>query len=434
MKRLLIFSLVLWALVQMMEGKGHANGVIRDSIGTISSGRGGTNIAASDNSALIHDNPSALSRMPGLNWEFTLDLLSTNIDYKDPQNDKKAKDQILALPALAGAYKSPKSNMAFGLMVFYPAGFAAEYDLIHGVYGEQTYKSEVSLLKVMPAFAWQVNDKISIGAAIGPAFQSTKLTMPFTFQTGTLAGTPALINLETAGTGYTWNLGMQYQFSEKLSLGAVYISKTSVALKGDMDVDVTGHPVLEPLLASAGAGPTANYDLKMDFTWPQIIGGGIAYVPGSGHRIFTDIQWYGWASAFDDLRLKLSNGNNAGINALSGGSSLEDTLPLDWKNSYALKLGYEYHSEKNTFQGGYIFNRNPVPTSTLTPLIPGILEHALSLGYDHKGQHWILSSAYQYSFGPKESVGTSKIIGGDFDNSTMEVNAHWIFFNLMYRY
>lgn len=438
MRRLLILFLMIWTSIQMMEGMGYANGVIRDSIGTISSGRGGTNIAASDNSALINDNPAGLSRMSGFNWALTMDLLSPNITYKDPQNDKKAKNQVNPLPALAGAYKGEGSNMAFGLMVFYPAGFAAEYDLIHGgnlpIYGEQTYRSEASLLKVMPAVAYQVTYRLSLGAAIGPAFQSTELDMPFTFQTGSLSGTPALIDLKTNGTGYTWNLGLQYQFNEKLTFGAVYISKTAVTLKGDMDVDVTGHPVLEPLLTSMGAEPTANYDVEVDFTWPQTIGVGVAYEPNHRHHFLADVQWYQWASAFDEIQLNLSNGNNAGFNALLGGSSLEDTLPLNWENSYAFKLGYEHYREKSTFQAGYIYNKNPVPSDTLTPLIPGILEHALSLGYDHRGQRWILSTAYQYSFGPKQSVGTSKIIGGDFDDSSMEVNAHWIFFNMMYRY
>ena len=439
MRRFSIVFFMIWASVQITEGIGSANGVIRDSIGTISSGRGGTNLAASDNSALIYDNPAALSRMSGLNWDLTMDILSTNITYNDPQNDKKAKKQIIPLPGLAGVYKSEKSNLAFGLGVFYPAGFAAEYELIHGgdlpIYGTQTYKSEVSLLKVLPAVAWQATDRLSIGAAVGPAFQSTKLDMPFTFQTGALAGTPALIDLKTDGTGYAWNLGLQYKFSEKLTFGAVYLSKTAVTLKGDMDVDVTDHPVLGGLLASMGAETTANYDVKIDFTWPQTLGGGLSYEPNPMHHFLTDVQWIRWASAFDEIHLKLSNGNNAGFNALLGGSSsLEDTLPLDWENSYSFKLGYEYLRERNTFQAGYIYNKNPVPNNTLTPLIPGILEHALSLGYKHKGQRWTLSSAYQYSFGPKQYVGTSKIIGGDFDNSYVEVNAHWVFFNLMYTF
>ena len=171
MRRFSIVFFMIWASVQITEGIGSANGVIRDSIGTISSGRGGTNLAASDNSALIYDNPAALSRMSGLNWDLTMDILSTNITYNDPQNDKKAKKQIIPLPGLAGVYKSEKSNLAFGLGVFYPAGFAAEYELIHGgdlpIYGTQTYKSEVSLLKVLPAVAWQATDRLSIGAAVG---------------------------------------------------------------------------------------------------------------------------------------------------------------------------------------------------------------------------------------------------------------------------
>lgn len=434
MNRLWIIFVSLLLSLQVTGGMGYANGVIRDSIGTISSGRGGTNLAATDNTTLIYDNPAALSQMEGLNWEFILDFLSTNITYKDPQNYEKAKSQVIPLPGIGGAYKNYKSRFAFGLGVFYPSGFAAEYKLVHGgnlpVYGMQTYKSRASLLKVLPAVAWQATDRLSLGIAAGPAFQSTEFDMPFTFQTGILAGTPALLDLTADGTGYAWNWGIQYKFNDTLTFGAVYIDKTAVTLKGTMNVDVTDYTVLASQLAALGAGPTATYNVEIDFKWPRIFGWGVAYKPNLRHRFLSDIQWIQWSSAFDRLQLKLSDGSNVGFNTMVGSSSLEDTIPLEWKNSYSIKLGYEYFRERDTLQIGYIFNKNPVPTNTLTPLIPGVLEHALSIGYDYKGHRWIFSSAYQYSFGSEQSVGASKIIGGDFDNSYIKVSAHWIFFNI----
>ncbi len=438
MKKLGIIAFLIILSFHMPGKAGYANGVIRDSIGTISSGRGGTDLAASDNTTLIYDNPAALSRMEGLNWEFILDLLSTNITYRDPQNSVKAKSQVIPLPAIAGAYKGDKSRFAIGLGIFYPAGFAAEYKLVHGgsvpVYGLQTYRSETSLLKILPAVSWQATDKLSFGMAVGPAIQSTEFNMPFTFQTGPLAGTPAILDFTAKGTGLAWNLGLQYEFNKKLTLGGVYINRTDVTLDGTMNVDVTAHTVLASQLAALGAGPTATYNAKMDFKWPRIIGLGIAYKPNPRHRILSDVEWIQWSSAFDKLQLKLSNGNNGGFNTMLGSSSLEDTIPLNWENSYSIKLGYEYFRNKNTLQAGYILNKNPVPTNTLTPLIPGILEHSISLGYEYRGQTWIFSSAYQYSFGPAQSVGTSKIIGGDFDNSYIKVSAHWLFFNITHMF
>src|SRR5215510_12492802 len=76
-----------------------ADGVVRDSFGPISSGRGGTNLAYSDNLSLINDNPAGLVRIPGLRLEAGLDLLHTDITYSDPQNsNENAKSEFFFLP------------------------------------------------------------------------------------------------------------------------------------------------------------------------------------------------------------------------------------------------------------------------------------------------------------------------------------------------
>ena len=53
------FLIIFWQCI-LFNNKSYGSGVMLDSMGPVSSGRGGTNIAHSDNGVLIHDNPAAL--------------------------------------------------------------------------------------------------------------------------------------------------------------------------------------------------------------------------------------------------------------------------------------------------------------------------------------------------------------------------------------
>jgi long-subunit fatty acid transport protein len=83
---------------------------------------------------------------------------------------------------------------------------------------------------------------------------------------------------------------------------------------------------------------------------------------------------------------------------------------------------------------GYAYNPAPIPDETLTPLIPGTLEHLFTIGYGHAWTHWGLDLAYQYSFGPDRTVDTSDIVGGDFDGATMSSQSHNFFVAVSYRF
>ena len=146
------------------------------------------------------------------------------------------------------------------------------------------------------------------------------------------------------------------------------------------------------------------------------------------------MKWIDWSSAFDEVTLKLSSGDSAVFNALAGNSP-KDTIPLDWKDSYAFRLGYEYLlTMADTARFGYVYNRNPVPDSTLVPVIPGILEHLLSVGYGRNWKSWSLDVSYHYSFGSRQSVGSSKIIGGDHNNSSVDIDAHVFRLGIQYHF
>ena len=84
-------------------------------------------------------------------------------------------------------------------------------------------------------------------------------------------------------------------------------------------------------------------------------------------------------------------------------------------------------SHSRVLRFGYVYHWNPIPVSTLTPYIPATLEQAASIGYGWRRCNKMnVDLSYQFPCGSKQEVGTSSILGGDFDNSTVNSAAHWI--------
>lgn len=393
-------------------------GVVRDSIGPISGGRGGTNLAHSDNLSLINDNPAGLVREKGFRVELSLDLLLTDINYRDPQNDADAKSTLQPLPTAALSWRIAEAPrpIAVGLGLFLPAGFGAEYEMEHPAYGRQTYRTQAALFKLLPAVSIDLGAGFSIGGAIGPAFEMAEIESPLTFQTGALAGTPVLVDTDLDGVGYAWNLGIQWKATERLTFGIAYIAKTAMDLEGRFSVDGTG------VIPFPDA--TATYDAELRNTWPMSLGVGGTY-RWDAATVSLDFFWFDWSSAFDGLTFKLSDGDNPFFDGAVG-PKVSDTFPLDWKDNIALRVGGEYFlSDEDTLRRGYIFMTNPVPDSTLTPLIPAILQHSVTVGYGRRFGDLRADVAYQFSWGPRRYVETSDVVGGDFDESSVLSMAHW---------
>jgi len=400
-----------------------AEGVVRDSIGPIPSGRGGTNIAFSDNLSLINDNPAGIAGIGGLRFELNATFLKTEINYRDPQNDEDAKDQVFVLPDAAISYRVTESPrpITLGFGVYMPSGYGAEYHLFHQVYGKQKYRTQAGLYKFMPSIGVDLGHGLSIGAAAGLAYQTLEVEAPYTFQTGTLAGVPALVDVETDGFAPAWNVGIQYKPTERWTLGLSYIEETHVDLEGRFTVDLTGSP-----LAGLFPSPGAHYRVESENTWPRSLGVGTAY--RFDYAIASvEVLWFDWSSAFDAFTFHLSHGDNPAFDAVAG-TRPSDRFPLNWHDSYTVRIGGEFPvTPDDTLRAGYVYVTNPIPERTLTPLIPGILEHAVSFGYGHRFGRVGLDLAYQFSFGRRQTVGTSDVIGGDFDSSSLQAFAHWFF-------
>jgi long-subunit fatty acid transport protein len=111
-----------------------------------------------------------------------------------------------------------------------------------------------------------------------------------------------------------------------------------------------------------------------------------------------------------------------------------DSLPLEWHDSFTVRAGAEmYLGENDTLRAGYIYMTNPVPDRTLTPIITGNLQHAVSIGYGHRFGGLSIDAAYQFSWGPRQEVDDSEV-ADEYDDSSLKVMAHWFFLGASYRF
>lgn len=396
-----------------------ANGVVRDSVGGTSSGRGGTNIAHYDNGVVLLDNPAGIINFSGNGlFEFGADLLVTDLHYSDPQTSDDARFRPMGLPQVSYVRKSDDDRWAAGVGVFVPAGFGAQWDMNapFPIPGNRGYKSIGGLVKVLPAAAYRVTDRLSVGATLGVGLSHAELEGPFFVQTGPLAGVPTLLDLQTTGAAPTWSLGAQYIVNDRTVIGLVYTSETRLKMDGSAEAHVFGLGP-EPL--------RSDFDAELDLVWPRSAGIGITHLLGDRHRISADVVWYDWSHAFDRLDLRLSNPSNPAFAPLS---PIKDRFPLKWRDSVSVRLGHEYFPTCcDVVRFGYIYNTDVIPDSTLTPYIPAAVEHAFSLGYGRRWKDCRIDLAYQYTFGEERHVSNSHLVGGDFSNSELKAQAHWFF-------
>ncbi len=423
-----VVCLTLLASMPTLAHRAHADGVIRDGLGAISIGRGGTNIGHSDNVAIVLENPAGMvniasEKMGGIGVE----LLRTDIDYSDPMNNTSAEVQVYPVGQVGYVKRDPMGLWAVGFGVFAPAGFGAEWNVNHAVFGPQRQKSFGALIKILPGFSVRMTEKLSVGAGLGVAVSRTELSGPFHLQSGPppLPGAPTLLDMEATGAALAWNVGLQYQLSDKTTLGLSYVGETDVEHSGDATATV---PI-------PGFGlQTGDFDADVNLAWPRSLGIGLVHSPCCHHRFSVDAIWYDWSSAFDDVELTLSNPSNPIFLGVLG-NSFTDLFPLRWRDSVSVRTGYEhFFGNDKVLRTGYVYHRNPIPDATLTNYIPAILEHAFSVGYGQKVCGWNVDLAYQFSWGASRSVGTSAILGGDFDNSSVDAEAHWFAINVQHRH
>ena len=400
-----------------------ADGILRDSFGARSSGRAGASIAVPDSGSVIIDNPAALVGLPSSQLvELRLDSYLLDADYDDAENSVGGPFRPVLIPELSWARKQERWALGFSLSS--PGGFATRYSMTAPGIGHTPYQSSLLLLKALPALAYRIDEHWSLGATLGAAYAALALKAPLFVQTGAAAGLPTTQDLDADGWALAGSAGLYYASGpagDRLSFGVTYTHGTHFSLEGETRARFfTGGP--EPLAAS--------FDAKLELDLPRSVGAGVAR-EWARTRVALDVIWTDWASALDDVPLRL----DGAAEPLFAGQVLRDRFPLEWNDRVSLRIGIERKlSDGRSVSAGYNYHPNPARRSTMTPLVPSVLTHTFALGYTVPMGRFTLAFATQLSVGPSTRIGRSRIAGGEFDGGRIDVRAFGLFLSVAYAF
>jgi long-chain fatty acid transport protein len=315
----------------------------------------------------------------------------------------------------------PHSRLSMGLGVF-PVSLLSDQwrfqdppGTAGASYGVRTNKSAFIALQASAGVAFQVSRRLSLGASFGVVDNLNTLETPYIFQTNpTLAGLKTLLDLHTGGLGYNGTFGLIAQPIRSLKLSLAYKTRTTVRSTGS----ASGNAYAQFAALDLPYASTFHYKAEVDNVFPQSVSAGLGWQTRPRLQTYLQVDWLNWHGAFVQLPVHLTQGDNTLLNSLLGSTTLNDSVPLHWRNQLTVRTGFEFAlGETFTLMGAYSYGNSPVPASTLTPLTAAIMTDGVSGGVAYQKSRYRVQLAYQVNLPQSGSVGTSGLLAGEYSNT-----------------
>jgi len=377
-------------------------------------------------------NPAGWAGIRERRADFSLSAAYFDASFSNAANDDAGLDRGFgALPDVALAVPVENRRVTLGFSVTPDVALQTDYDLVDapgsagGVsYGRQRYATRFAAVRAALNAGWRASDRLSLGASVGAVFDENRLAAPYTFQSPhALQGVKTLVDLRTRGVGPSARFGLLYRISEDIRFGLSYRAQTTLQTGGEANGDASASFAALGLSGS----PRWAYDVDIETEIPRMASAGLAWQATPRWGVLVQADWINYADTYENLTLELSDGDNATLNGLVGGDAFVERAPLRWDDQWVFRLGTRYRATDGvTLRAGYAYGDNPVPAGTATPLTAAIQEETLGAGADWSAGQWDLSLAYQYAFPSEVRVNDSDLVGGEFDNSSFEIEGHWL--------
>lgn len=424
----------------LAAGSAHGQDFYSNAAGVRATSLGGTYVvSSSDALGALSANPAGLTFLRGGNLNLEADTFFARGSFSDSVN---SGSPLRTSPAVVpyGAFGMPigHSRFSFGVGLIPELASRGDWKYVDApgaagaTYGLQQQKSAIVNARAMAGVGFTVNSRLSIGATFGANYNQNTLDAPYIFQTQpVLAGLKTLLAMHTDGVGWNGSVGVIAQATRSVQVGAAWKSRTVIDSTGHASGDVSAQ------FAALGvnAPSTFTYNAAVQNVLPQSVLGDISWQT-SKHWLFAfQADWTNWHDSFVNLPVTLTNGTNVTINSLVGGTTLQDSVPLHWKDQYGFHAGAERTLTENTVvRFGYAHANDPVPSSTLTPLTAAIMQNQVTGGFAYNPGRSKWEVAYSFHPTATEHVGTSGLLSGEYDNSTVKVGTQSVQVGYSFRF
>jgi long-subunit fatty acid transport protein len=299
-------------------------------------------------------------------------------------------------------------------------------------YGLVTHRSGVVVLRPTAAVAVRVNPRFSIGGSLSMVWNRNELNAPYIFQTqAPLVGLKTLLDVHASGTGWSGSIGAIARPHRRLTAGVAWRSQTTLTTHGT----ATGDAWAQFAALGVGADSTFEYSAAVQNSFPSMLSAGAAWEASPRLRVAGQLERWGWHDAFSSLPITLTNGTNAVVNSLVGSATINEIVPLDWKDQLVRRIGAEFNCRPSILvRGGYAYSPSPVPTDTLTPMTAAHVEHTLGFGVGVVQGNPLLDVGYQWSPASERRVGATILQGSEYDGTSVAVGVQGLVFSVRRRF
>jgi long-chain fatty acid transport protein len=352
---------------------------------------GGAFVAQADDPSAVYYNPAGILQLDGTQVSAGMSVIKPHASFKTDGNratpllgpyagpsagaTTSIKDVTFWIP---NAYMTQKMNdrWGFGFGAFANFGLSTEWPedwegrfIVGGV------KAEINTLSVNPVVAFKPIEKLTLSA--GPVLQYLDIALKYRMPVAAGIGAPeAGVKLTGDDWDWGWNAGLLYSITDTLKFGASYRSQIKHKIeRGDIK------------FSPEGANGFSNTKGDAPITLPAIAYLGLAWSPKPLTLEF-DLQWTQW-STFDKLEVNFDQPLAGVVSGLE--------REKNWKNVWAYRFGAQYTlNEYLDLRAGVIYDKSPIPDSTLDPLIPSGDRWLYCLGFGTHYQSFTFDFAYNY--------------------------------------
>lgn len=320
-------------------------------------GLGGAFAARASDPSAIYFNPAGLGFQTINQISLGTTLILPQIAFFGPyqlntNTETKMDNQLFTPVNFYGTYHFSE-DLHFGIGVYTPFGLGTKWPKDWS--GKFiTTKADLQSFFVSPTVAYRVSENLSIGVGFNYVIGTVRLEQtvsdPFDPH-GTLV-------MEFDGSSVGFNVGVLYKLSSDLSLGASYRSQVKF--------DATGTADFSPDRSIYPEG-----DAKSSLTLPATGYFGVAYSPMKDFIVEADFQYVGWSS-YKELSVEFTKDQSKVVS------------PKNYRDTFILRFGAEYTIDDLELRAGYFFDRTPVESAYVDPLLPDANRNGLNVGFGYR--------------------------------------------------
>ena len=414
-------SLVIVSLLVFAAASVFAHGLSLNSVGPKSLGMGGAYVGLANDYTAIFWNPAGLNLIKGaqIGVFFTSVVPTGTYKFASYGIDATTESNMYPCPGIMG-YLPLFSGEKFtaGLGAYVHAGLGAEWngqDLVafsgpasmggaQNAFAGKSFEwlSKIGVFNISPGFAYQIHEKVSIGAAVNIFYGMMDMKRPvdalnnFDPMNPQAAKDHLMDNQyeETgSGFGFGFSIGLLVKPADMLSIGLSLKTKNTVAFEGTAKN------------TAFQAYNAYESDYSRDLAWPMWIGAGIALKPVDKLVFTADVQFSQWSDTEEKIITEYKN------NVWAGAMSDEDrTMVLNWEDKTQIRFGAQYQlGEALALRAGYYLDPAPAPDETVNIIFPSIDYNAVTVGASYCLGQVMLDFGFEYLMGSDREIAQSAL-------------------------